>query len=936
MFDFSSALYDFPKNWIRRFVERDHTWEEACMAGKASEAELLKFLVDNNNINSLFWPLISVEQWKELVDDVRKVEARKESIRRIEGVAEISSTKGDTNITVPTEQFSSWQLYKNHLLESGFKEDAVDLIEEASIGILRKLKKHTKREEPVRGLVVGNVQSGKTANMAGLMAMAADWGWNMFIVLSGTIENLRNQTQTRLHNDLNQSGNLSWIQFDHPKKKSPPGYNLYDFNVGEYDKTRYLTVCLKIKSRLEDLIDWLQRDKNKLAQLKILVIDDEADQAGINTGDVYTDEERKTISRLLCNLVFCRNKKATSNKDNKFEGAYKAMNYISYTATPYANCLNEIGPETLYPNTFIRTLGIYPEYFGPEVLFGNNSEPEEALDIVRRIPEADRSIINAIQNGIDCEIPASLADALLWFFCCVGALRYLGYKNPLSMLVHTSQVQKCHQLVADAIKEWIRANKRQIPGRCKDLYEREIARFSKKDLRESYPNYAISDDQIWDYPDFENIEPLIGELVEEVTSIKMTEDGDLSYSRQIHLCIDNSDNSGVTEDGLHIRLAYPEENSGNAPDYATAFIVVGGNTLSRGLTIKGLVSSFFFRSVGQADTLMQMGRWFGYRRHYELFPRVWLTDKTKDFFKFLSLLDSDLRSQIQQLMNIGTPKDFRISFKTSPYSRFHLTSSSKMQMAEESDVDYSGYDTQLTVYEKDVEILKRNKEIAESFITGLGSFDKSFYKPCNYIKRDVDFATIYNAFLSKIHIASSSTAFENLDVFNKWVASVTEEGNLGKWTVILAATNSSDNGIWKISESIRLNKISRSNASDSTSTVNIGVLSDKRDYIADIEENEENRALLEEIKINNDLSKNYQLYRTKAKLDKTPLLLIYCIDKNSKATKLERTDLNLGEDAIGIAIVIPGKRSESTARRLKIKQIDLSGEGDVDENRNSI
>ena len=130
-------------------------------------------------------------------------------------------------MTVPEEERTSWQLYKKHLKSGDFSEEAIENIEESCVKILKQLSKDTVESGPIKGLVVGNVQSGKTANMAGLMAMAADWGWNMFIVLSGTIENLRKQTQNRLYGDLNHAGNLVWTQFDHlSKKKSPIGQTL--------------------------------------------------------------------------------------------------------------------------------------------------------------------------------------------------------------------------------------------------------------------------------------------------------------------------------------------------------------------------------------------------------------------------------------------------------------------------------------------------------------------------------------------------------------------------------------------------------------------------------------------------------------------------------------------------------------------------------------
>ena len=149
------------------------------------------------------------------------------------------------------------------------------------------------------------------------MAMAADHGWNMFIVLSGSIENLRVQTLRRMQNDLNQEGNLIWRGVEHPSKKSQHGDRARDFNFKPNSPMRYFTVCLKNAGRLKKLIDWIHADKASHDMMKILVIDDEADQASIsNTATEWTQEvkERKGINKLIVNLVEDRHHKEDQTK----------------------------------------------------------------------------------------------------------------------------------------------------------------------------------------------------------------------------------------------------------------------------------------------------------------------------------------------------------------------------------------------------------------------------------------------------------------------------------------------------------------------------------------------------------------------------------------------------------------------------------------------
>ena len=195
-------IYDKPRKWITDSRSRGIVWEAIELGNKADYAGLQSFLELQADIN--FWPEISISDWHQLVQSQKNAEERVKDIELIDGIAHIHDNRQDNAISVPEDEMSSWQLYKKKLLADGFKAETVDEIESTTLKILKRLNGDTTSSGPVKGLVIGNVQSGKTANMAALMAMAADWGWNMFIVLSGTIENLRVQTQNRLFNDLNQ------------------------------------------------------------------------------------------------------------------------------------------------------------------------------------------------------------------------------------------------------------------------------------------------------------------------------------------------------------------------------------------------------------------------------------------------------------------------------------------------------------------------------------------------------------------------------------------------------------------------------------------------------------------------------------------------------------------------------------------------------------
>ena len=781
---------------------------------------------------------------------------------------------------------SSWQLYKKKLLADGFKPDTVDEIERTTLKILKRLNGDTTASGPVKGLVIGNVQSGKTANMAALMAMAADWGWNMFIVLSGTIENLRVQTQNRLFNDLNQQGSLWWRPLQHLSKTVDISQRAQSLHFDPGSKERYFTVCLKNSARLRKLIQWAQADKNKQAQMKILVIDDEADQAGINTCKIDRAELSR-INKLIRALVNGKNEK---NED--ITNRYLAMNYIGYTATPYANILNEAGEDSLYPRNFITTLAVSKEYFGPQQIFGysGDSVSFDGIDIVRTISSEELIELKSIHDGDAFSTPESLLDAVCWFMCGVACMRIWGYKKPVSMLIHTSQLTTHHSAIARVVNDWIVGTPaRKIIKRAELVWYEETSRFALETFRAQYPTYDRPDEEINKYPAFSDIEEQLEILLGDgISHIELDAEGTLTYHKGIHLCIDNCANNGVSSEGMHVRLAYPESH--NMPSPAPAFIVVGGATLSRGLTIEGLISTFFLRSVGQADTLMQMGRWFGYRKKYELLPRLWITEKTRQQFAFLAALDQELRDEIQHMDITGrSPADYGPKVKNSPKASFiRITAKNRMQSATEATMDYSGASNQTYLFENDAEILRENIRLTERFIGELGD---EWIPGNNYFSNDavwkgIPFITI-RKYIEHFRFCSRLKVFNDTKPLMDWIEKVTSEGKLGSWNVIVAGKQSSTNGTWKLPNGKIINKVNRSKKKPQNELdeklLDIGVLRDPTDLLADVDVDSISDPGVKQLvlaSITSGKAKGAAGLRDKAGLDTTPQLIIYRVHQH--------------------------------------------------------
>lgn len=910
MSNYGLPEFDQHRGWIMNARTRNMSWDLIMFATRGDDAGLKDFLSQQTMLS--FWKEIECDDWKALVQLQKDAEEQTKEIDYLSGQAMIMEEGEDNDVSIPADSQSAWQLYRKSLLQNGFKDEVVGEMERATLKILKRLSNDTTTMLPVKGLVIGNVQSGKTANMAALMAMAADWGWNMFIVLSGTIENLRQQTQTRLFQDLNQGGsNLHWRPLEHLSKQTDISQRVQSLHFEETSKQRYFTVCLKNPGRLKKLIQWSQSDANKQKQMKILVIDDEADHAGINTADVNSTTIR-TINRLIRDLVNGRNEKS-----QEISNKYKAMNYIGYTATPYANILNEAGVDSLYPRSFISTLSVSKEYFGPQQIFGlEGGETEfEGLDIVRIINDEDLQAIKDIHEEGSPYVPLALQNSICWFLCGVSCMRIWGYKKPISMLIHTSQKTDHHQNISKSVKDWITSKDPDfLIDKCEEIWEYETKEFTIDKFREQYPQYDRKDDEINKYPDFSEIKEQLAILLgKEISNIPLDEENELNYHDGLHLCVDNCKNNGVNDEGMHVRLAYP--TSANMPSPAPAFIIVGGATLSRGLTIEGLISTFFLRSVSQADTLMQMGRWFGYRKGYELLPRLWITSKTNDQFIFLAALDQELRDEIHEMDTLGkSPAIYGPKVKNSPkFSFIRITAKKRMQTAQPTDMDFSGSFNQTYKFDNDKEILLHNIYVANEFVSELG--DPVATKPCNehagntIIWRDVDFSKI-KKLLTGYKFHQRLSVFDDINSLTTWIEKITQDGKLENWNVVLAGKVSDKNSVW-ISPRGAVNKVSRTkkhSKNESDSVINIGVLSDPKDVIADVDLENQSSDVINKVK--NFKSLYAKEIRSLAGLDTTPQLIMYMIDKESKVQGASKTreDLRAVEDILGICLNIPGGR----------------------------
>lgn len=514
-----------------------------------------------------------------------------------------------------------WPMLRDFLLnQKGWESPFVRSLDDSSDKVLKQLAPPEKTAFDVRGLVLGYVQSGKTANFTALIAKAVDAGYRLIIVLSGIDNGLRRQTQIRLKREL--------AGYNPPKPGAvpypPKGKQWHEFTSddigGDFDpgnanqaalqgEQPVLMVVKKNKHRLTRLITWLDKAPAEVRNtLPLLVIDDEADNASVDTRgtrlqegqDPDSDYEEPTaINRLIRQLL------------NKFQ----RRSYVAYTATPFANILiahDTVGLQDtgadLYPRDFFVSLPKPNEYFGAEEIFGRTSpetgEPVGGMDIIHEVTDED---LAALDHN---DLPQSLRTAMIDFVLGGACRAYRGDADkPATMLVHTTHLNVTQALLQTAVesefknlKDAWRYDRKVVVGELELRWSEEFRPVTML----SHPERDVR---------FKEIEPFIGPFFEAV-----------------QICVVNSQTGAV--------LDYDREPKLKA-------IAIGGNKLSRGLTLEGLLVSYFVRMAKTYDTLMQMGRWFGFRRNYEDLTRIYTTPELSSWFSDLAYVEQRLREDIE-------------------------------------------------------------------------------------------------------------------------------------------------------------------------------------------------------------------------------------------------------------------------------------------------
>jgi len=735
-----------------------------------------------------------------------------------------------------------WPSLRSHLIEhstSPWTRDDVDALDRASTVVLASCRSPWDSTSSGRGLVVGHVQSGKTTNFTAVIAKAADAGFRLFIVLSGTTKSLRHQTQVRLERQLKDLNSHAWYFHTTTQRDVGKRTNWVPF-LGQKEM-RTCIVVKKNSARLRNLNASLDEalQQGLLNACPILVIDDEGDNASISPN---------------CD----RNKATVINREIVALLARPRVSYVSYTATPFANCF--VDPdfeENLFPRDFIVALPEPPDYFGSRRMFGDGERPEVAAVLDVPVVEAEGYLPPPPTDT------TSLDRSIRWFLMAatVRRLRADGVQPHSTMLVNVSERTGVHadywRVVRDAVvglAARIRSNDAGLMGELERQWDEDRAMVDPADFGLApVPFGRIR-------PELATTIDLLGDLG----------GADHNSNEDCGIVVDNSASA--------VRLAYDER----AP---RPVIVVGGNTMSRGLTLEGLVTTFFLRSTRLYDTLLQMGRWFGYRRGYEDLFRVYMPDEMRGRFAFLARIERELRDWIAMFAQTGrTPLDFGPKFRMHPHMQ--VTRSALMKRVKVENLDLSGTQPETSYFENTPAAVTRSRDALVRLVNSMSGCP-SEKSTVGRLFRDVpaaDIATFLHPIDGLQVIGHSYLTNEN---FQRYLELKMGRGELLRWSVLLRTTRGG--GQVDFLPGVDVTTVTRTRKSASGDFVDVGSLADSGDKWADVP---------------GDRDSTKEEYRST-----TPLLVVYVIDKDSrpdaKGLRNKRQPLNAVGHLVGIALFLP-------------------------------
>lgn len=750
-----------------------------------------------------------------------------------------------------------WHRLQSYL-ERSLPVDIVDGLDRSTDGILGALEDPTRPGRwDRRGLVVGHVQSGKTSSYSALICKAADAGYKIIVVLAGMHNNLRSQTQIRLEEAFlgyeTSRGCDSFrrlgVFFEDEDLDITPNCATTREEKGDFnqkvakhlsispEQRPWLFVVKKNKTVLSRLLKWMQSNHvadgvdaqgNKIVnKLPLLLIDDEADNASVDTGeqefvdDVPDPEHEPTAINSLIRKIL---------------RTFARSAYVGYTATPFANVFIHRRGETekegddLFPRSFIRNLAAPSNYVGPARVFGLRGPGGVrvgGLPLTREIDDhtdeqgggwmpAKHDKAHVPKYRGKNELPGSLREAIQSFVLTCAARACRGQRNKhSSMLVHVTRFTEVQNKVKAQVDDYVKRMKQRLVRRID--HEELLAELHELWSSDFVPTNA------------------------EVAAALSPGDGDAAATAWSDI---EAVLPGVLAD---IVVKTINGSAKDVLDYvekeATGMkvIAIGGDKLARGLTLEGLTTSYFIRTTKMYDTLMQMGRWFGYRPGYLDLCRLYTTPGLIKSFGLIADAAEELREEFDEMAAVnGEPSNYGI--KVASHPSLLVTAPMKMRSARTIKLSYNGVMAQTIAFRNDVASLKNNLAQADQLFAELGRPQESEFKRTrpthvdsflnSHLWRDVPSETVID-FL-RDYATPSGVERANGTVIAEFIQKMNAAGELALWTVALVAEGKAGTP-YTFANGVTVSTMPSRGDKKVAGRYSIGVLTDPKDEAIDVD-----------------------------------------------------------------------------------------------------
>lgn len=613
-----------------------------------------------------------------------------------------------------------------------------------------------------KGLVIGDIQSGKTANYTAVINKAIDAGYKIVIVFAGLTRDLRNQTQNRLDSEVlgyetkthgkgNNIGvglinplNIEGLTYADEKKDFGDMKKFFSVHTLDKDVKPIVAIVKKNKSVLEHLDRFLTQSQSSCytdgkLDIPVLIIDDEVDQASVDTKDADDVENASAINKMIRTILSHLNR----------------YSYVGYTATPFANVFVNPDRDDIYPKDFILCLptnedycGI-KEYFGVDALDENDDFSDHVHDLFVKI--SDYKDLFSAADKIDVQTSAdflnkSLKDAIMSFIIASSVKKSRGIEGFNSMLIHIARFKNPSTTLKPLVSNYID----ELYNKLKYFYDKTIPAY-KKFWKENFA--PVSERRLGaDFHD--NWESIKNFLIPTIESI------------QLNIKVVNGDSEDL--------LDYSSTKTGD-------YIVIGGDKLSRGLTLEGLVVSYYYRKSQAYDSLLQMGRWFGYRRGWIDVCRVFTTVRFMNDFITVGKVLQRFKADVQEMYDMHlNPREVGQRIMYSP--NLIPTARNKMKSTTKIKVSFSGGVQQVITFDR--KFRDDNLTLTNNFVASLG---KGEVRPNRKVVfRHVSPETILD-YLRKYKDCSNYYGYGHISIGNwiKYIENLNARGELKDWTVVL-------------------------------------------------------------------------------------------------------------------------------------------------------